>query len=76
MTGRARVSVPASSGNLGAGFDVFGLAIDLRDEYTFEPATRDVIEPAGKFLKHVPRDPKRNLAFRAFRSLAPAAVGP
>ena len=76
MTGRARVSVPASSGNLGAGFDVFGLAIDLRDEYAFDPATRDVIEPAGKFLKHVPRDPKRNLAFRAFRSLAPAAAGP
>ena len=76
MSGRARVSVPASSGNLGAGFDVFGLAIDLRDEYQFEPATRDVIEPAGKFLKHVPRDTRRNLAFRAFRSLAPAAAGP
>lgn len=76
MTGRARVSVPASSGNLGAGFDVFGLAIDLRDEYEFEPATRDVIEPGGKYLKHVPRDTRRNLAFRAFRSLAPAAAGP
>ncbi len=76
MTGRARVSVPASSGNLGAGFDVFGLAIDVRDEYQFEPASRDSIEPAGKFLKHVPRDTRRNLAFRAFRSLAPAAAGP
>ncbi len=76
MNGRARVSVPASSGNLGAGFDVFGLAIDLRDEYHFEPASRDVVEPAGKFLKHVPRDTRRNLAFRAFRSLAPAAAGP
>lgn len=76
MTGHARVSVPASSGNLGAGFDVFGLAIDLRDEYEFRPATRDSIEPSGKFLKHVPRDPRRNLAFRAFRSLAPATAGP
>ena len=74
--GRARVSVPASSGNLGAGFDVFGLAIDVRDEYQFEPASRDLIEPAGKFLKHVPRDTRRNLAFRAFRSLAPATAGP
>ena len=76
MNGRARVSVPASSGNLGAGFDVFGLAIDVRDEYNFEPFGRDVIEPSGKFLKHVPRDTRRNLAFRAFRSLAPAAAGP
>ena len=76
MTGRARVSVPASSGNLGAGFDVFGLAIDLRDVYEFQPDTRDAIEPLGKFLKHVPRDPRRNLAFRAFRSLAPATAGP
>ncbi len=76
MTGRARVSVPASSGNLGAGFDVFGLAIDVRDRYQFEPASRDQIEPSGKFLKHVPRDTRRNLAFRAFRSLAPATAGP
>lgn len=76
MTGRARVSVPASSGNLGAGFDVFGLAIDVRDQYQFEPASRDLIEPAGKYARHVPRDTRRNLAFRAFRSLAPATAGP
>lgn len=76
MKGRARVSVPASAGNLGAGFDVFGLAIDLRDEYQFEPSTRDVINSSGKYFRHVPRDTKRNLAFRAFRSLAPAAAGP
>ena len=76
MTGRARISVPASSGNLGAGFDVFGLAIDVRDEYQFEPDSRDLIDPAGKFQRHVPRDTRRNLAFRAFRSLAPAVAGP
>ncbi len=76
MTGWARVSVPASSGNLGAGFDVFGLAVDLRDEYSFTPAARDGIEAGGKFRRHVPRDTTRNLAFQAFRSLAPAAAGP
>ncbi len=27
------VSVPATSGNLGAGFDCVGLALDLRDDY-------------------------------------------
>ena len=29
----AQVSVPATSANLGSGFDTFGLALDLRDRY-------------------------------------------
>ena len=29
----AQVSVPASSANLGAGFDTFALALDIRDRY-------------------------------------------
>ena len=29
----AQVSVPATSANLGPGFDTFGLALDLRDRY-------------------------------------------
>ena len=75
MNVETHVSVPASSANLGAGFDVFGLAIDLRDEYLFRSADRDIIEATGKFSSHVPRDTKRNLAFRAFKSLAPAGTG-
>ena len=70
-----RVSVPATSANLGAGFDVFGLAIGLRDEYVFRSADRDIIEASGKFSDHVPRDTKRNLAFRAFKSLTPGGAG-
>ena len=36
--GTVRVSVPATSANLGVGFDVLGLALDLSAEFTFEPA--------------------------------------
>ena len=74
--GWAEVAVPASSGNLGAGFDALGLALELRNTYTFEPSSHDHIEASGKFGEFVPRDVRRNLAFRAFRSLAPAAAGP
>ena len=31
VTGPVRVSVPATSANLGPGFDSMGLALDLRD---------------------------------------------
>lgn len=36
MTGPVRVDVPASSANLGPGFDALGLALDLRDELVGE----------------------------------------
>lgn len=71
----AAVAVPASSANLGPGFDALGLAVELRDVYRFEPATFDHIEAAGKFSEHVPRDVRRNLAFRAFKSIAPEDAG-
>lgn len=37
---RVIVRVPATSANLGVGFDVLGLALDLAATYTFEPAER------------------------------------
>ncbi|MGZ4496564.1 MAG: homoserine kinase, partial [Nocardioides sp.] len=36
VTGPVRVSVPATSANLGPGFDSLGLALDLRDELEAE----------------------------------------
>ena len=35
---RIRVKVPASSANLGCGFDVFGLALALYSDFIFDPA--------------------------------------
>ena len=38
MTQAVRVTVPATSANLGVGFDVLGLALDLAATFTFERA--------------------------------------
>lgn len=47
MAAAVRVRVPASSANLGPGFDSFGLALGLYHELTVEPSTgRAAAEPA------------------------------
>jgi homoserine kinase len=64
---RRTVRVPASSANLGPGFDVMGAALDLHLEV-------DVVE-TGRFAVHtdlrIARD-RRNLIVRGFQALAPA----
>ena len=40
---RVTVRVPATSANLGVGFDVLGLALDLETTFTFEPADKLVV---------------------------------
>jgi homoserine kinase len=63
---RRTVRVPASSANLGPGFDVMGAALDLHMEV-------DVVE-TGRFAVHtnlrIARD-RRNLCVRGFAALAP-----
>jgi homoserine kinase len=63
---RRTVRVPASSANLGPGFDVMGAALDLHMEV-------DVVE-TGQFAVHtdlkIARD-RRNLIVRGFGALAP-----
>ena len=52
-----RVSVPATSANLGPGFDAFGLALGLRDELEAEVlADGLVIDVHGEGADAVPRD--------------------
>lgn len=41
---RCRVSVPATSANLGVGYDCLGMALDLWAEFEFEPAGELAIE--------------------------------
>jgi homoserine kinase len=74
VTGTVRVSVPATSANLGPGFDSLGLALSLRDELEAE-ATGDglVVEVAGAGADTVPRD-ESHLVVRAMRA-AFAAMG-
>jgi homoserine kinase len=67
MNRRRLVRVPASSANLGPGFDVLAAALGLHVELE--------VEETGRFAVHtdlaIARD-KRNLAVRAFETLHPA----
>lgn len=68
VDGPVRVSVPATSANLGPGFDSLGLALSLRDELTAEvlPAGLEV-DVAGEGADGVPRD-ERHLVVRSLRA--------
>jgi homoserine kinase len=50
------VRVPATSANLGPGFDAMGLALDVYDEITVTPADRLGFELSGEGADDVPRD--------------------
>lgn len=59
------VSVPATSANLGPGFDSLGLALDLRDTLTAQAYDGPlIVEVTGEGAADVPRD-ERHLVVRA-----------
>lgn len=67
MTGRVEVSVPATSANLGPGYDALGLALGFRDRLTAQvtdPGLEIVVRGAGE--AEVPRD-ENHLVYRAMR---------
>jgi homoserine kinase len=65
VSGRVRVSVPATSANLGPGFDALGLALGLRDVVTAGVAGDGVaITVSGEGADAVPLD-DRHLVYRA-----------
>ncbi|MFT8593838.1 MAG: homoserine kinase [Bifidobacterium sp.] len=72
-TDTIHVSVPATSANLGSGFDSFGLALDRRDHVTF--TLGDVgdssieVEISGEGDRSLPRD-ERNLIVRTFLDIS------
>jgi homoserine kinase len=74
VDGPVRVSVPATTANLGPGFDSLGLALGLHDELTAAvlPAGLEV-EVAGEGADVVPRD-ERHLVVRSMRATF-AALG-
>lgn len=62
----AQVSVPATSANLGSGFDTFGLALEMRDRYAaqvLDDAIFDV-DVSGEGADEVKKD-KNNLVIKA-----------
>ncbi len=62
-----KVSVPASTSNLGPGFDALGLALTLYNDFLVEPSDFYSVEVEGEGAEELPRDEK-NLFIRAYRS--------
>lgn len=68
VNGPVRVSVPATSANLGPGFDSLGLALSLRDELCAEVVPQGLtIEVSGAGADDVPRD-ESHLVVRSMRA--------
>jgi homoserine kinase len=59
-----KVRVPASTSNLGPGFDAFGLALSLYLDFSVVEADDWTIEVVGEGEEKIPRNEK-NLAYRA-----------
>ena len=61
-----KVTTPATTANIGPGFDALGLALKLYNEYTFEEIERGlVIEGCPDIYKN-----KRNLVYKSFVATA------
>ncbi|MEK7234670.1 MAG: homoserine kinase [Elusimicrobiota bacterium] len=70
---RVTVSVPASTSNLGPGFDCLGLALDLRNELTLEMIEGSgdaLVEIEGEGAKTLPRG-ENNMLVQAARMILP-----
>lgn len=68
VEGAVRVTVPATSANLGPGFDSLGLALSLRDELEAEVLPEGLlVEVEGAGADGVPRD-ESHLVVRAMRA--------
>lgn len=67
VSGPVRVDVPATSANLGPGFDSLGLALELRDDLEAEVLEGGlVVEVSGAGADDVPRD-ESHLVVRSMR---------
>ncbi len=60
------VRAPATSANLGPGFDSLGLALEWRDQVTFELADEDRVTVSGEGAGEVPTGPE-HLVLASFR---------
>jgi len=74
MHQRVRVRVPATTANLGSGFDVVGLALDLFNEVEVAIADSDRIEVSGCDAASIPCDDSNYVIEAARRIYALAGV--
>ncbi|MFW5905936.1 MAG: homoserine kinase, partial [archaeon] len=72
LTARA----PATSANLGSGFDVFGIALERpADIVRVERAEETTIEVTGAGSQYIPEDPEKNTVGAVVEALdAPARI--
>lgn len=64
-----KISVPATTANLGPGFDCLGMALDFRNEIYFEEIEKGFsVEIAGRYREDIPKD-ENNLLYRAYKSV-------
>ncbi|MFD1585361.1 homoserine kinase [Halorientalis brevis] len=70
------VRAPATSANLGSGFDVFGVALDRpADIVRVEKAAKTTIEVTGVGSQYIPEDPEKNTVGAVAEALeAPAHI--
>ena len=70
------VRAPATSANLGSGFDVFGAALSRpADVVTVEKAAETTIEVTGVGAQYIPEDPEKNTVGAVVKALdAPARI--
>ena len=70
------VRAPATSANLGSGFDVFGAALSRpADVVTVERAAETTIEVTGVGAQYIPEDPEKNTVGAVVEALdAPARI--
>jgi len=68
------VRIPASTANLGAGFDCLGLALEMyltvRATVQISPGSRTLARTRGVGSASLPKSPEQNLIFRAMRYAA------
>jgi homoserine kinase len=71
------VRVPATSANLGPGFDCLGLALDIYDEYRVEVVARPgvVVDSVGECAEFLPTDERHLVARALVRGLAAGGYG-
>lgn len=68
--GRFTVRAPANSGNVGAGFDVLAITLDLWNEATFEFGGEGIeVVLQGEFTEHIPTDESNLIVHTMLRRL-------
>lgn len=73
MTKKVHVKIPATSANMGSGFDAVGIALTLYNEILFEErpgAEAITIEIKGMGQNEIPTDPRENLVSEAMEYVA------